>query len=321
MITVLDLNHIPCKIPLISENVISSINTTLASQKRVLIFLNSRWQSKAIFCKDCGNIEKCEDCDISYSVQRYPFSSLICYQCGNTKELLNTCTKCNWTNLIWIGTGTQKVEENIQKLFKNNVIIRLDSDKIKKEWVNVSDIQNSDIIIATESINTVTFDNLWLVVFLLFENELIIPEYNIEEKIYANILINAKKWADVIIQTYCPQNELLKIITEGNYNDFLKYTLNERKSYNYPPFSDFAEILVSSNSKDRILDIMAKIYNKLEILNIDSNFQISYNKDIFNKKKWLFFQKILLKWKDLEGFLKNIKWEIIRNREVVIEWK
>lgn len=319
MITVVDLNYSHNIYPLISQQLIDAIEENLLKKKKILVFLNRRWESSAYFCRDCSYQFKCKNCDISLAVHSYPNSHLLCHQCGYKEQLPMVCPKCGWTNMIWIWVWTQKIEENLGKIFKNNTIIRLDGDKINSEWLADDEIKNWQIFIATEIVNTITFDNIWLVAVILLESELVIPDYNIEEKIYWNIAYNIKKWSDSLIQTFSPKLDLIKLIVDWNYKDFFTYTLQERLKYWYPPYTDFVEINIKSYNKDKIFTLSTMIKNKLKLEY--SDLKIDYDNKVFRKFKNEFIQKISVRWDNLEEKLKLIKQEILRNREIRIEWK
>lgn len=321
MLTIIDLNYSINPYPYISQELIDAISSTLLNNKRVLIFFNRRGDSNALICKDCSYQVKCENCDICMSVHKYPIKSLICHQCNNTIDIPNFCPVCKWSNLTQVWVWIQKMQDNLITIFKNHKINRLDSDKIKKEWIFIDDINFSDIVISTEVWNTISFDNLGLVVFPFFEVELIAWDYNIEEKLYTNISYNSKRWADVIIQTYTPKNRILKILSEWNYKDFLITTLEERKNFSYPPYTDLVYIWIKNKNKERITDIISKMVNKLFIMNENSDKIINFDKKLFTKKNWEFYQKIIIRWPDLQSFLEPVKLEIIRNREIELEWK
>jgi len=321
MITIVDLNYSQNIFPLISQELADGISATLEKWKKVLIFLNRRWEAWALICKDCSYQAKCDECDIPYNVHKYPQESLICHNCNKIDRIPTVCPVCKWANLHKVGTGTQKIEQIINNLFKDNKISRLDSDKIKKEWINIEDVKNSGIIIATESVNTISFDDLGLVVFPLFELELTIWEYDIEEKIYGNIVHNIKRWADVLIQTYIPKNPLLITITEWNYKEFLINTLEERKKFSYPPYQELLNIITKWIDKKKLSENTELFLHKINCLEKNWELNISYNKNYYSKRAWEFYQKIIIKWENIEDFLKPLKGEITRNRNITIEWK
>lgn len=321
MITTIDLNYSHNIFHLLSKELIENMENVLIENKKILLFLNRRWESSALICKDCSYHFKCKECDISLTIHKYPQKKLICHSCNSEEIIPSICPKCKWTNFIEIWTWTQKMEDNLNKIFESKKIIRLDSDKLKKEWISIKDIKDSDIIIATEIANTIWIENLWLIVFPLFEMELSSQEYDIEEKIYYNIAYNNKKWVDIIIQTYIPNNEILKIISSWNYKDFLDKTLKERKKFNYPPYSSFVNLRVKWNNKERVQEIFWKYLNKLNITNENSNKIIIADKKFIKRKDGNYYKKISIRWDNLEEFLEYFRLEIIRNRDIILEWR
>ncbi|EKE26987.1 MAG: hypothetical protein ACD_4C00091G0001 [uncultured bacterium (gcode 4)] len=321
MINIIDLNYSHNPYPLLSQNIIDLILENISKNKKTLLFLNRRWESNSLICKDCSNQIKCDFCDIWMVLHKYPLQKLICHHCHNEKEIPMTCPKCHSTNLNQVWVWIQKVEDNIRKIFKENEIIRLDSDKIHKEWISREDIKKAQIIISTESVNTISIDNLGLVWFLLLELEFLIPEYNIEEQIYDNISYNMKRWSDIAIQTYIPNSSFINILTEWNFKDFLMTSLKERKDFNYPPYKELVYVWVKSKSQEKVKDIIIKLKNKLEINNTENKKVIFYDKELFSKRASEYHQKIVIKWEDLQEFLSCIKFEVFRNKEINIEWK
>lgn len=320
MITIIDLNHTKQEFPLLSYELVQEIKKNLEENKKTILFLNKRWEANSLVCKDCSHRIKCKHCDVSYSIHKYPVKKLICHHCNDSKDMVIFCPNCSSTNLIEIWIWTQKVEDNIKKLFPNNKILRIDSDKKNKETLSIEDIKESEIIISTELINNISIDDLWLVAFLLIEQEFVIPEYDIDEQIFANIYINKKNEANILIQTYAPNIDIIKKITEWNYKNHLIETLWERKDYNYPPYKELVYVWVKDKKLDRVKDIIFKLKNKLDILNNWENI-IFFDKDIYIKRSWEYLQKIIIKWNGLEDFLQNIKNEILRNKEISIERK
>ncbi len=320
MLTLIDLNYARQIVPLISDELFSDIKKTLEEKKKVLIFHNRRGEANALFCKDCSHQIHCPHCDVSMNVHRYPTRHLLCHQCDFTDSLPNACPKCHGTNILEIGTGIQKIESQIQKLFPENAVFRLDSDKKRTEEISDADIENAEILIATELGSTFVTDDLGLVVFILLENSMTIPEYDIEEKVYTQIAYNLKKNVPVIIQTYTPNAPIAKILSEGNYRDFLTKTLTERKLFSYPPYGELAYIWVEDENKERIKDIIYKLANKLELAKTEE-IALHYDKTLFERRAGKYRQKIVLRGRDVGLLLQNIKTEVFRNRWVRLEWK
>ncbi|EKD30058.1 MAG: hypothetical protein ACD_78C00169G0003 [uncultured bacterium (gcode 4)] len=320
MFTIIDLNYEKCSSPFLSDELIKKMRETIEAGAKCLLFFNRRWSARTLICKDCGYQFLCDRCDLAMIVHSAPEKKLLCHHCAFETPVPHACPKCHGTNLLGVGFGIQKVEDDLRKLFPDTPIARIDSDKKRSEGIRLKEIQNASILLSTELGNTLTIDGIELVAFLLLESEMAVPEYDIEEKIYTNIAYNARKGSDIYIQTYIPSSDLIKHITEGNYRDFLVHTLAERKTFRYPPYGELVHLWVRDPSKERIRDIIYKLKNKLEILKTP-DIELYFDREIFTKRNNEYGQKIVLKWLNLSPLLATIAKELFRNRWVSLERK
>lgn len=313
--------------PYISSTLIKKIEETLKAWKKIILYINKRGEYSSMVCTKCQNLYKCKNCDNSLSVHKMP-PKLACHLCWYSESISTKCKKCNSTKLEKIWIWTQQIENCLNKYFKKEIkIFRFDTDNIKK--VNdkkqaLKNIEASNIIIWTKMITTgFNFNKIWLIWIILLEQELQIPKYNTEEKVYQNIkqLIwrGNRLWkkTDIVIQSFIPENDIIKDISLGNYKDFFIKTLEERKLFSYPPFVEMIEVEYRDKNKDKAFDFITKIYNKLEIGNSSKKIEINLIKTSF-KKYSMFHFKIILKWNNLRKFLEIIKYEIMRNKNLVL---
>jgi primosomal protein N' (replication factor Y) len=177
------------------------------------------------------------------------------------------------------------------------------------------------------------FSNVGLIWVILLEQELQIPKYNTTEKFYSNLKQFLWRWwrkweeTEIIIQTFIPENELVKTIVFSNYKEFFNTTLKERKAFNYPPFCELATIEYRDKDKQKALDFIIKIKEKLELspptpslanLAKEGNeVEIILNTTPF-KKCNQYHYKIILKWQNLREFLNCIKSEVLKNSNLVV---
>jgi len=213
-------------------------------------------------------------------------------------------------------------------------IFRFDLDSIKNKTEKIKaldNLENADIVIATKMITTgFDFKNIWLIWIILTEQEFSFPNYNTEEKAYINIKQLIWRWnrlwekTEIICQTFIPDNEIIKNLSEKNYKTFFIDTLSERKLFNYPPFTELVTLEYRDKSEKKSLDFMLNLKNKLNLLNPSSSkearwrpIEIILNKQSF-KKNNQYFTKIILKWDNLRKFLENIKYEIYKNSNLTI---
>ncbi len=207
-------------------------------------------------------------------------------------------------------------------------IFRFDLDSIKNKTEKqkaLNNLEEANIIIATKMITTgFDFKNIWLIWIILAEQEFSFPSYNSEEKAYINLKQLIWRWnrlwekTEIILQTFIPDNEIIKSLSEKNYKTFFIDTLQERKLFNYPPFTEMLTLEYRYKSEQKAYDFMLNLKNKLDLLNTnDFNIEIILNKQSF-KKYNQYFIKIILKWDNLRDFILNIKSEIFRNSNLSV---
>lgn len=312
--------------PYISNTLLEKIEENLKENKKIILYINKRWEYSSLICEKCNYLYKCKNCDTSLSVHKFP-EKLICHICSDSKIIPTKCEKCNSSNLRRVWIWTQQIEDILKNYFWEKIkIFRLDSDNVKnksaKFWV-LEEIKNSNIIIWTKMITTwFDFIWIWLIWIILLEQELLIPKYNTEEKVISNIKQLIWRWSrvwektEVIIQTFIPENQIIKNITTNNYKDFFIKTLEERKLFNYPPFTEMITLEYRNPKKEKAYNFILNLKNKLDLENKE-NIEIKLSNS-FTKKYNQYHYKIILKWKDLREFLLCIKPEIMRNSWLIV---
>lgn len=308
----------------ISNTLIENIKNTLNEWKKTILYLNKRWAYNLLICQNCWNIEKCPRCDLALSVHSSPLK-LQCHHCNFFKEISLSCEKCSGVELKSVWVWTQQIETSIKKIFPDKKIFRFDSDSVwnkTQKSQTLENIKNSDIIIWTKMITTgFDFDDVKTIWVILIEQELQIPKYDTEEKIYSNIkqlIWRAwRKWkeSNVIIQSFAVDNEIIKDIIFQNYKTFFQKTLNERKLFNYPPFCEYCTIRYKNKSLEESKKFIENFYNSLD--KSDKNLEI-IKLNNYTKRDNQYFWKIIIKWQNIRQYLQNYKKEILSNKDLVV---
>ncbi|MCL2354815.1 MAG: primosomal protein N' [Oscillospiraceae bacterium] len=140
----------------ISEKLYNAIEENIKNKKQTILFLNRRGYSTFVMCRDCGYTVKCNKCNISLTYHRNE-EKLKCHYCGYTKNTVTICPSCNSKNIKHFGSGTQKLETEIKKLFPNSSTIRMDIDTVTKKNSHESILnkfkdENIDILIGTQMV-------------------------------------------------------------------------------------------------------------------------------------------------------------------------
>ena len=243
-----------------SEKLQAEIRKTLADKGQILLFINRRGMSTFVSCRDCGYIAACPNCDIPLTFH-YDNMNLTCHHCGHTEQPPLQCPKCNSMAIKYFGSGTQKVEHEIHKLFGDVRVTRMDHDTTTKtgshERLYKSFVQNNvDILIGTQMI-TKGWDipNVRLVGIVSADAMLNYPDYRANERAYQLITQIAGRTGrgdlsgKVLIQTYSPDNPIFKAIQRHNYSLFYDDEIKIREELNYPPFAKLVKLLYNNESQ------------------------------------------------------------------------
>ncbi len=320
IITIIPLQTAKFEAPQISQELLHTLEKIKSENKKTLIFYSRRGNARAWICADCGHYEKCPHCDIALAYHTVPNKCLICHHCSYTTPFPVICPKCSGSKINPVWVGIQQVEENLRKIMsKDTKILRIDSDTKEKSEYLYDQISHHDIIISTGTGMSIVHPDIGAIVYLLFELNLSIPSYHIEEDIYNEISYHKKQWLPIHIQTYTPDHPLLCEIMTGNMKSFLSYLSRERKDFLYPPFAELATIRVHDEQNKKVEDIMRKLINKIWIIKRPSTF-LAFDTTILEKYGWEWQQKIILKDIDLSYLLSELEVEIVRNRSVTLEW-
>ena len=262
-----------------SKVLLEEIKNTLLKNEQVILLLNRKGYSTYIQCKDCGYVEECDNCSIKMSYYK-SINKYKCNYCGKQIYYTGKCTKCGSTNLIHSGKGIERIEEELKKYF-DVPMIKVDSelsrnkDYFSKIYKDFSDKKYS-ILIGTQIIaKGLHFPNVTLVGVINSDIILNFPDFRSGEKTFQLLTQvsgragRGDKKGKVIIQTYEPENNVIKDSKEENYDLFYEKEINSRKVFSYPPFSKILNIGFSSEDEGRLLDISKKFYDEIKSQDIE----------------------------------------------------
>ena len=230
----------------ISLELENAIKEKLDKKEQIIILLNRRGYSSMLTCKDCGEVIKCPNCDISLTYHKTS-NTLRCHYCGYGTKVQDTCPSCYGRSLTMYGLGTEKLEEEMVKKF-NARVVRMDLDtttskkahsKIIKDFLD----QKYDILVGTQMIaKGLDFPNVTLVGVINADASLNIPDFRSSEYTYQLLSQVSgrsgrdKKEGIVIIQTLNPEHYSIKYAKDHDYDGFFNYEMRIRKKLGYPPY-------------------------------------------------------------------------------------
>ena len=277
---IVDLNNTPENF---SEELLKEMSGALGRKEQVILILNRKAFANLLKCKDCGHIPVCPNCSISLSYYKYE-NKLKCNYCGYEKYFNGKCDACGSEKVMQIGTGTEKIEEEIKSYFPESRTVRVDSEtvKTKKDYEDIyNDFKNHkyDIMLGTQIIaKGFHFPDVTLVGIINSDIILNFPDFRAGEKTFQLLTQSSgragrgSKDGKVIIQTFNEENEVIQNTVTGNYEGYYRKEMELRKILNYPPFGRLIIIVVSSEEEEELEKKAKKFYNILMAgLNIGTN--------------------------------------------------
>jgi len=240
------------------------------------LFLNRKGYANYVMCASCGEVKKCPNCDISLTYYKKD-NILKCSYCEYIEKYVNLCNKCHEEDLNIMGVGTEKIEEELNILFKDYKILRMDMDTTKRKGSYeriIEDFKNHkyDILVGTQMIaKGLDFESVTLVGVINADTSLMIPSYNAIENTYSLLSQvsgrsgRSNKKGEVIIQTYNPDNYGISEVVKQDYESFYKQEIEIRKKLLYPPFSNMLTLKIKSINIDLVKEHIIKIYKYLKL--------------------------------------------------------
>ena len=216
---------------ILSKILKDKINEKLEKKEQIILLLNRRGYASIITCRDCGNVFKCPNCDISLTYHKTS-NTFRCHYCNYTKKNNNKCDKCGSSNISDYGIGTEKLEEELHKIYPNSRIVRMDVDTTKRkgsheEIINSFGRHDYDILLGTQMIaKGLDFPLVTLVGVINADASLNIPDFRSSERTFQ--LLNqvagragrSNLPGEVIIQTYNPNNYSINYAKNNDYLGF-----------------------------------------------------------------------------------------------------
>ncbi len=259
----------------LSELLIESIENSLSRNEQILLYLNRRGTSRVVFCTSCGWQSNCPHCDIPLTYHS-DLHKLICHSCDFKSSPPTSCPVCRNADIIYKSIGTKAVVEEMERLFPSAKIARFDSDNKKSERMEHSYeklIKGSiDIIVGTQLVaKSLDLPKLSTLGVIIADTSLYLPDFSSSERTFQllNQVIGRVgrghiNSTNTIIQTYNPDNKLIKYAIEDNYQGFYEEELSERQKYFFPPFCSIVKISGKAKNRNIIINKMSDFKKELE---------------------------------------------------------
>ena len=261
-----------------TKQLLDAMFTALCNNEQIILFQNRRGFAPYLQCDDCGEIPRCKQCNVSLTYHKRT-NDLRCHYCGYTINLYSTCKSCGSEKLNKKGIGTEKIEEELKTIFPKarTAIFDTDSMRTRNAYIKtISQFENHeiDILVGTQMISKgLDFDNVSVVGILNADNMLNFLDFRAHERAFQLMMQvggragRREKTGRVLIQTFNPQNKIIRDVVDNNYESFFARQITERRDFCYPPFF-------------RLINITLKHYN-VNVLNEAAHEIANYMRNFF----------------------------------------
>lgn len=299
-----------------SRRLYEAMKESLAAKKQVILFLNRRGHSTFVSCRSCGYVLKCSNCDISLTY--YQKNNLAkCHYCGYKSPVPKICPECKSKYIKFFGSGTEKVEEYVNKLFPEFRAKRLDIDTTSKKGslekiIDSFGKREIDILIGTQMVaKGLDFPYVTLVGVLSADITLNLPDYKANERTFQLLTQVAGRAGrhdfngNVVVQTYSPENYAIEASKRHDFPEFYNKEIVLRKEFNYPPFYNIINIIVLGKIESSVVKSANSLFRRIEAETLNNkklkNIQLlGPNPAILGKIKGFFRWQILLKYETID---------------------
>lgn len=253
----------------------NALRETLEQGLQAILFLNRRGSATYVFCRDCGRALKCPRCDIPYTYHG-DVSQLICHYCNHRRRMPNVCPACGSQRIRQYGTGTQRVEAEVQTLFPGVRTLRWDWETTRRKGAHEAILtqfveHRADVLIGTQMLaKGLDLPLVTLVGIILAEVGLTLPDYRAGERTFQVLTQVAGRagrsplGGQVILQTFQPEHYVLQAAAKHDYAAFYQRELAFRRQQVYPPFANLVRLEYRHYEAQRVAQVAQAMAERLK---------------------------------------------------------
>ena len=258
-----------------SKPLMDAIQERLRRKEQIILLLNRRGYASFVTCKNCGYTFKCPNCDITLTYHKSS-NTLRCHYCGYGEKGYRECPECKEESLTNLGVGTQKIEEELQRIFQDVRVLRMDYDTTSRKGKHeeiISDFRDGkyDILLGTQMVaKGLDFANVTLVGVINADTSLNIPDFRSSEKTFslldqvAGRSGRSEKEGRVILQTFNPDHYAIALTKNHDYMSFYQKEMEIRRRLKYPPYYYLCDIRIKGKDAMMVFQEALKIKKSLE---------------------------------------------------------
>lgn len=257
-----------------SSALANAITDTLRWREQVILLINRRAWAMFVMCRKCGSAIKCNQCAVSLAYHKAD-ALLKCHHCDYSTPMPETCPTCQAPNPLPFGLGTERVEEEVQRLFPDARILRMDRDTTQRQGSHHDMLASfraheSDILIGTQMVaKGLDFANVTLVGVVMADSGLNLPDFRASERTFqlltqvAGRAGRAQRAGMVFVQSFNPEHEAVVCASQHDYIGFYQHEVPLRRQLGYPPFSRLANLVINSEVEEQAKAGAAELVTRL----------------------------------------------------------
>ncbi len=287
-----------------SECLQNAISEALNEGEQIILFQNRRGFAPIIECTTCGYSSQCPNCDVSLTYHQYK-NQLRCHYCGYHMALQLACEACGSDTLDKKGFGTEQVQQELEELFPNTKVGRMDLDTTRGKYayekiITAFEQQEMDILVGTQMVTKgLDFRNVSLVGIMNADTLLNFPDYRAHERSFqlltqvAGRAGRTKKRGKVLVQTYNPYHQILQQVSNTDFEKMYEEQVYEREQYKYPPELRIIKITLKDKDYNKLNDASQWFANSLR--NVLNDTVLGPEFPVISRIRRLYLKNIILK--------------------------
>ncbi|HLA07051.1 MAG TPA: primosomal protein N' [Anaerolineales bacterium] len=302
-----------------SRLLFEELESTLKRGEQAILFLNRRGTATYIFCRDCGYVLRCPNCDTPLTLHTDDRERLLCHQCGYERGKPKSCPQCGGKQIREYGLGSEKVEAEVNTLFPKARTLRWDWDTTRHKDAHEMILTHfanhqADVLIGTQMLaKGLDLPLVTLVGIVLADVGLYLPDPFAGERVFqvltqvAGRAGRSERGGKVILQTFNPDHQVIQSAARHDVNGFYQYELEQRKRLGYPPFTRLVRLEVRNQDQASAEEEARRVAEKLSVISHQSSAVIGPVPCFFAKVNGEYRWQIVLRGANPQELLRDIK--------------
>ncbi|MGX7126492.1 primosomal protein N' [Enterococcus viikkiensis] len=303
-----------------SESLEERLRDRLAKGEQSVLLLNRRGYSSFVMCRDCGFVLPCPNCDISLTLHM-DTKTMRCHYCGHEEGIPHRCPNCGKDKIRYFGTGTEKVQEELEQLIPEARVLRMDVDTTRRKGAHEKILtafgeKEADILLGTQMIaKGLDFPNVTLVGVLNADTALNLPDFRSSERTFQLLTQvsgragRGEKAGEVVIQTFNPEHYTIKLAQHHDYENFYQQEMRIRHQTDYPPYYYTVKVTVSHQEEMKAAQKAFQLAEQLRQQLSPQSILLGPTPGAILRIKNRYYYQLIIKYKhepNLQGTLEEI---------------